>query len=97
VEEAQRVHNLIQGCNLLKNGFINTDTDSQMSPEESKLLLMDLLKAYDREFTPNQIPRLSGLECGIVNGTGHHAWATRDELSKLGEKVTPRSYRPAEL
>ena len=91
VEKAEKTHNLIEGCDLQKYGIINTGTNSQMSPDESKLLLMDLLKLYDPQFTPDQIPRLSGLVCGFVTGTAQHLWASEEEFAALGDKVTIRS------
>src|SRR6187431_574262 len=91
VEKSEKIYNLIQGCDLQKHGIVNTDIDSRMSPEESKLLLVDLLKIYDSEITPDQIPRLSGLVCGFVKDTGHHIWAAHDEFVALGGKVTLRS------
>ena len=97
MEKAEKTHNLIEGCDLQKYGIINTSTNSQMSPDESKLLLMDLLKLYDPQFTPDQIPRLSGLVCGFVTGTAQHLWASEEEFAALGDKVTIRSFRPVDV
>ena len=94
MKKAEKTHNLIEGCDLQKYGIINTGTNSQMSPDESKQLLMDLLKLYDPQFTPDQIPRLSGLVCGFVTGTAQHFWASEEEFAALGDKVTLRSIRP---
>ena len=97
MEKAEKTHNLIEGCDLQKHGIINTSTNSQMSPDESKLLLMDLLKLYDPQFTQDQIPRLSGLVCGFVTGTAQHLWASEEEFAALGDKVTIRSFRPLDV
>ena len=66
MEKAEEIYNLIEGCELQTNGVINTTTNSQMSPGESKLLLMDLLKLSDPKFSLDQIPRISKLVCGFV-------------------------------
>ena len=97
MEKAKKTHNLIEGCDLQKYGIINTGTNSQMNPDESKLLLMDLLKLYDPQFTSDQIPRLSGLVCGFVTGTAQHLWASKEELAALGDKVTIRSLGPFDV
>jgi hypothetical protein len=97
VEKAEKTHNLIEGCDLLMHGVINTSNASQMSPDESKLLLMDLLKLNDPQFTQSQIPRLSGLVCGFVTGTAQHLWANEEEFAALGDKVTIRSLGPLDV
>jgi hypothetical protein len=94
VENAEKIHNLIDGCDLQTHGILHTGTDSKMSPNESKLLLIDLLTLHDSKFTLDQIPRLSGLVCGFVNGTGHNLWASEEEFQALGDKVTVRSVGP---
>jgi hypothetical protein len=97
VENAENIHNLIDGCDLQTHGILHTGTDSKMSPNESRLLLIDLLKLHDPKFTLEQVPRLSGLVCGFVNGTGLHLWANEEEFKQLGDKVTVRSVGPIDV
>ena len=58
---------MIFGCDLQMYDIIDTETESRMDPEESKLFLMDLLEARYPGFTLDQIPQISGLVCGIVS------------------------------
>jgi hypothetical protein len=59
-----------------------------MHPEESKSFLMELLKFSNPEFSRNQIPRISGLICGVSRSTGHQLWATEDEIAEFSDKIT---------
>ena len=79
---------MIYGCDLQSNGITDTDIESSMCPEESKALLIDLLKAMDRSYTLDQILHMIGLVCGISNGTGHNIWATKIEIAEFGDKIT---------
>ena len=97
MKNAEKLHNLIDGCDLQTHGILNTGTDSNMSPNESKLLLIDLLTLHDSKFTLDQVPRLSGLVCGFVNGTEHHLWASEEEFQALGDKVMIRSVGPRDV
>jgi hypothetical protein len=59
-----------------------------MHPEESKSFLIKLLKFSNPEFTLDQIPRISGLVCGVSSRTGHQLSATKDEIVEFGDKIT---------
>ena len=97
MEKAEKIHNLIDGCDLLTHDVINTSIYSQMNPDESNLLLIDLLKLYDPRFTQGQIPHLSGLVCGFVTDTGQHLWTREKEFAAHGDKLTIRSFRPLDV
>ena len=83
----KEIYNLIHGCDLQAYGIIDTETSSRMRPEESKLFLMDLLRARYGAFTLDQIPHISGLVCGVLSDTGHRIWATEDEFAEFGDKI----------
>lgn len=56
------------------------DQHRGLSPDDTMLLLRDLLTAYDPAFEPMKMSRISGLECAIVCKTGEYIWAHRDEI-----------------
>ena len=95
VKQASSVHNLIEGTELASHGFIDSASNCRLGPRESGEMLRSLLQLYSNgAFDPTDVPRLSNLECGIINKTGNHVWASREEMEEYGEEITIRCVGP---
>lgn len=71
------------------------DQHRSLSPDDTVLLLRDLLRAYDPAFEPMKMSRVSGLECAIVRKTGEYIWAQRDEIqAQIPELQFRHDYAP---
>jgi hypothetical protein len=80
LDRAVAVHSLIQDLNLSSHGSAAMETNRSLSPDETVLLLRELLTVFDEKFEPLRMSKLSGLECGIVWATGENIWAHRSEI-----------------
>jgi hypothetical protein len=74
------LHSLVDGLNLDTYGTMTMENNKSLSPDETVMLLRDLLTVYDASFEPMRMSKLSKLECGIVWATGEHIWAHRSEI-----------------
>jgi hypothetical protein len=80
IDRAVAVHSLVKDLNLADYGSTPMETNRSLPPEETVLLLRELLTIFDEKFDPLHMPKLSGLECGIVVAMGENIWAHRREI-----------------
>lgn len=74
------MHSLVQDLNLASYGSTAMETNRSLSPDETVLLLRELLTVFDEKFEPLLMSKLLGLECGFVLATGENIWAHRSEI-----------------
>jgi hypothetical protein len=86
---------MIEGTELEEYGCIDTAASSRLSPQQSRDLLCNLLKLHDPPYDVDDVARLSGLECGVIEDTGCHVWATRAEMDRFGDHIIPVYNAPA--
>ncbi|TMW58626.1 hypothetical protein Poli38472_010185 [Pythium oligandrum] len=93
LQTATELHNMVEGMEFLSIGSVNMENDRTLSPDGTIVLLRELLTAYDRNFDPLKMSTVSGLECGILIGTGEHVWAHRSEILLRDDIVLRHDYR----
>lgn len=79
VDRAVKVHSMINGLDVSGTGSIAVNQHRGLSPDDTILLLRDLMLAYDPTFEPMKMSGISGLECAYTKA-GEYVWAHRDEI-----------------
>ncbi|KAL4099980.1 hypothetical protein PRIC1_007777 [Phytophthora ramorum] len=86
LDRSMKFHEMLHGAGVSEDpttGPQEMETNRNLSPQEVRDLLKDLLKFHDQRIEEDDIPKLSGLVCGVVIKTGEYSGAVK----KAGEYI----------